>query len=228
MKKYLIALSAFTVITVAANAQTNNNSTNASGQHSVTHMHHKKSGKGMHKHHKNAMMMKKLNLTDAQKQQVKALNTDYKKHLKDLKKDKNTITLTAYRTKKANLQKERKSKFKALLTPDQKNKMAQIKKARSEKNAMIAQKKMKTALNLTDAQVAKIEGQRASFKTQAKAIRENSSLTNEQKKEQLKNLMKSNKESMNNILTAKQLKEKEELRNKRISDMKNKKANKDS
>lgn len=228
MKKYLITLTAFTVITVAANAQTNNNSTNASGQHSITQMHHNKSGKGMHKHHKNAMMMKKLNLTDAQKQQVKALNTDYKQQLKNLKKDKNTITLTAYRTKKENLQKERKSKFNALLTPDQKNKMAQIKKARSEKKKMIAQKKMKTALNLTDAQVAKIEGQRASFKTQAKAIRENSSLTNEQKKEQLKNLMKSNKESMNNILTAKQLREKEELRNKRISDMKNKKANKDS
>ena len=63
---------------------------------------------------------------------------------------------------------------------------------------------------------------------QGKAIRENSSLTEEQKKEQLMNLVKSRKESMNNILTAEQLKKKEEMRNSRIKDMKNKRVNKDS
>ena len=87
---------------------------------------------------------------------------------------------------------------------------------------------MKTDLNLTDDQVAKIKDQRKSLMEQAKAIRENSSLTEEQKKEQLMNLMKSSKESMNNILTAEQLKKKEEMRNSRINDMKNKRANKDS
>ena len=40
--------------------------------------------------------------------------------------------------------------------------------------------------------------------------------------------MKNRKESMNNILTADQLKKKEEMRNNRINDMKNKRANKDS
>jgi len=88
--------------------------------------------------------------------------------------------------------------------------------------------KMKSNLNLTEAQVAKIQDLRNSSMKQAKEIRENSSLTQEQKKEQFMSLMKSRKESMNNILTAEQLKKKEEMRNSRINDMKNKRANKES
>ncbi len=93
----------------------------------------------MHMHHKNAeyryasprtmAMMMKLNLTDAQKQQVKDLNTDYRNQLKDLEKNEN-ITLKDYRAKKASLEQERKSKFQDILTPEQKNKIAQAKKER--------------------------------------------------------------------------------------------------
>ena len=230
MKKYLIALSVFTVISVAVNAQAKSDSTHASGHQFNMHMRHKNSGYGMHNYRHHDMMMKQLNLSDAQKQQIKSINSEYKNQLKDLEKNE-TITLKDYRVKKANLEQERKEKFQAILTSDQKNKMAQAKKERSEKREMMAQKrieKMKTDLNLTDAQVSKIQEQRSSSIAKAKTIREDSSLTNEQKKEQLMNLMKSSKESMNNILTADQLKKKEDLRNSRINDMKNKRANKDS
>ena len=117
------------------------------------------------------------------------------------------------------------------LTTDQKNKIAQAKKDRSEKMKMMAQKrmeKMKTDLNLTDDQVAKMQAQRESSMEQMKAIRENSSLSEEQRKAQLMDLRKSNHDSMNNILTADQLKKKEELRNNRMTEWKNKRANKDS
>ena len=200
MKKYLFALSALTVMTVAANAQEKNNSTDASGGKHDTYMHHKKPGYGMHAHHHHNMMMK-LNLTDAQKQQVKDLNTDYRKQLKDLEKSE-TITLKDYRAKKAALEQERKSKFQSILTSDQKNKIVQAKKERGEKMKVMAQKrleKMKTDLNLTDEQVAKIKEQRNNSIEQAKAIRENSSLTKEQKKEQFMSLMKNRKESINSI-----------------------------
>jgi len=228
MKKHLMALSAFAVMTVAANAQTTNESSGAD-QHHTTHMHHTKSGYGMHRHHHSDIMMK-LNLTAAQKEQAKVLNTDYKNQLKDLEKNE-AITLKDYRAKKASLEQERKSKFQDILTPEQKNTIAKAKKESSEKTEMMAQKrleKMKTDLNLTDEQVAKIKEQRESSTAQAKAIRENSSLTEEQKKEQFRNLMKSRQESINSILTAEQLKKKEEMRNSRINDMKNKRANKDS
>ena len=226
MKKYLVALSAFTVMTIAAGAQTKNNATDGTGrQHD---MYHKKSY-GMNRHHHNGMMVK-LNFSDAQKQQVKDLNTDYRNQLKNLEKNEN-ITLKDYRAKKAALEQERRSKFQGILTSDQKDKIAQAKKERGEKMKMMAQKrleKMKTDLNLTDDQVSKIQDLRTSSMEQAKAIRENSSLSQEQKREQFMSLMKSRKESMNNILTADQLKKKEEMRNSRINDMKNKRANKDS
>jgi len=183
----------------------------------------------MHRHHHSDIMMK-LDLTAAQKEQAKVLNTDYKNQLKDLEKNE-AITLKDYRAKKASLEQERKSKFQDILTPEQKNTIAKAKKESSEKTEMMAQKrleKMKTDLNLTDEQVAKIKEQRESSTAQAKAIRENSSLTEEQKKEQFRNLMKSRQESINSILTAEQLKKKEEMRNSRINDMKNKRANKDS
>jgi len=229
MKNFLMTLSALTVMTVAANAQTKNDPGGAPGQQHAAHMHHNKSGYRMHNHHHHNMMTK-LNLTDTQKQQVKDLNTDYRNQLKDLEKNEG-ITLKDYRVKKANLGQERRSKFQALLTPDQKNTIVQEKKERSEKREVIAQKrleKMKTDLNLTDEQVTKIRDQRNNSMAQAQAIRENSSLTQEQKKEQFRNLVQSRKESLNNILTADQLKKKEEMRKSRISDMKNKRANKDS
>ncbi|MEP6948236.1 MAG: Spy/CpxP family protein refolding chaperone [Ginsengibacter sp.] len=227
MKKYLIAFSAFAVMSFSAGAQAKTNSTDANVQQHD--MHHNKPGYGMHQHHHHGMMTK-LNLTDAQKQQVKDLNSDYKNQLKDLEKSE-TITLKDYRAKKANLEQERKSKFQSILTTDQKNKIVQAKKERGEKMKMMADKrleKMRTALNLTDEQVTKIKEQRNNSMEQAKAIRENSSLTQEQKKEQFMSLMKSRKESMNSILTPEQLKKKEEMRDSRMNDMKNKRSNKDS
>jgi Spy/CpxP family protein refolding chaperone len=228
MNKYLVALT-FTIITIAATAQTKNSSTDNTSQQTHTQMHHKP-GYGMHQFHHHGMMMNQLNLTDAQKQQTKSINDDYRNQLKELEKNDN-ITLKDYRSKKANLEQERKSKFQSLLTTDQKNKIIQAKKDRSEKMKMMAQKrmeKMKTDLNLTDDQVAKMQAQRESSMEQMKAIRENSSLSEEQRKAQLMDLRKSNHDSMNNILTADQLKKKEELRNNRMTEWENKRANKDS
>ena len=231
MKKYLIALSAFAVITVIVHAQSADNSTkSAPDQQNSWKMHQHKQGYGMNRHRGNFMMMRAISFTDAQKQQVKALNEDYNTKVKNLEKGDN-ITLKDYRTQKANFEKERKSKFQDILTTDQKNKIAQAKKERSEKMKLMAQKrmeKMKTDLNLTDDQVAKMKAQGESSMKQLKAIRENSSLSEDQKKEQLMDLRKSSHESMNSILTADQLKKKEELRNNRLSECKNKRANKDS
>jgi Spy/CpxP family protein refolding chaperone len=222
MKKYLIALSAFTLMAFAVNAQSADNAAKSPETTQTGTMHHKP-GMYMHRHHRNFSEMQKLNLSDAQKQQVKAMNEDYRNKVNNLEKDDN-ITLKDYRSQKANLEAERKAKFHDILTTDQKNQIAQAKKDRSEKMKMMAQKrldKMKTDLNLTDDQVAKIQDQRKSMMDQAKAIRENTSLTNEQKKEQFMNIRKTSHDNMNKILTADQLKKRDELRNSRMKDMKN-------
>ena len=231
MKKYLIALSAFTIIAVAANAQSPDNSTKSSpNEQQNNKMHSHMQGHSMHRHGGKFMMIRDLNLTDAQKQQAKVLNEDYNTKVKNLQKDDN-ITLKDYRAKKASFEQERKSKFQALLTPEQKDKIAQDRKARSEKMKMVAQKrmdKMKTDLNLTDDQVAKIQEQRKNSIEQMKAIRDNSSLSEDQKREQLMDLHKGMHNSMNSILTADQIKKRDEMRNSRMSEWKNKRTNKES
>jgi Spy/CpxP family protein refolding chaperone len=62
-----------------------------------------------------------LNLTDAQKQQMKALREDGQKQMKAIKND-NTLTQEQKREKMIAFQKEQRSKRQALLTPEQKAK----------------------------------------------------------------------------------------------------------
>ena len=224
MKKYLFGLTAFTVMAVAANAQTTSNSADTTGKVFKNHMHHN----GAHKHHKKNMMAD-LNLTDVQKQQAKDLNDDYQKQISDLKNS--NLSADDYKAKRQSIEKERKAKFESILTSEQKDKIAQSKKDRSEKMKLMSQKrmdKMKTDLNLTDDQVSKIKEQRENSMSQAKAIKENTSLTEEQKKEQLMSLRKTSKENMDSIFTADQLKKREEMKNARMNEWKNKKSNKDS
>jgi Spy/CpxP family protein refolding chaperone len=228
MKKYLLALSAFTVMAFAANAQEKNTSADAANQQQQ--MNHDRRGYGMNHRHHAMGMMKDLNLTDAQKKQAKELNSAYMEKVKDLEKDDN-ITLKDYRAKKAMLEQERKSSFLAMLTSDQKDKLAQAKKEMGEKREMMAKKrmdKMKSDLNLTDAQVEKIQDQRKSSMKAMEEIRENSSLSQEEKKEKFMDLKKSNHENMSNILTADQIKKWDELRHSRMNEWKNKHTNKES
>lgn len=230
MKKYLLALSAFTVMAFAANAQEKSNSDGSADGHHQMHMNHDKHRDGMGMHHHRGGMMRNMNLTDVQKKQAKELNEDYRSKVKDLEKDQN-ITLKDYRAKKAVLEQERKAKFQALLTPEQKDKIAQGRKDMHEKRERMGEKrmdKMKTDLNLTDAQVDKIKEQRKNSMEKMKDIRENSSLSQDQKKEKFMELRKSSHENMSTILTADQLKKWEEQKHSRMNEWKNKRNNKDS
>ncbi|MGB3089962.1 MAG: hypothetical protein WBB20_08350, partial [Chitinophagaceae bacterium] len=74
---------------------------------------------------------------------------------------------------------------------------------------------MKTELGLTDAQSAKIESNRKEMGEKMKTIRENKSLSDEQKKEQMKELMKKQKENMKSVLTEEQLKKLKDTNHKR-------------
>ncbi len=219
MKKYLLALSALTIVTVSVNAQTKRNATN-----DTTVSHHGKMGQKNHRH-QNGMMMKELNLSDAQKQQAKAFREDYKTQYKQLDENKGSMSQQDYQSKKEQIRKEQRSKFESILTADQKSKMADqrknemAKRKGMDKNRM---EKMKTTLNLTDDQVSKLKSQHETFKAEAKAIKENTALTDEQKKEHLMDLRKRSKEDEKTILTAEQLQKKEEMRSKRTHDWKNK------
>ena len=58
MKKYLIALTAFTLVAAVATAQTKDQSNDNTTHQSHKGMHHKPGAYGMHKFHHRGMMMK--------------------------------------------------------------------------------------------------------------------------------------------------------------------------
>ena len=168
--------------------------------------------------HNNEMMMKELNLSSAQKEQMKANHESYKKQLMELNKNEG-ITVKEARDKKEALRKEQKEKMMSLLTAEQKNKLVQLKKDREAKHEMMAAKKLdklKTSLSLSDDQVAKINSDRKAINARLKAIRENEQLTRTEKKEQIMALKEENKNSFKNILTPEQLGKMEEMKKSRM------------
>ncbi|MEP7251801.1 MAG: hypothetical protein ABI683_05450 [Ginsengibacter sp.] len=222
MKKYLIVLSALTIVTVSVNAQTKRSTDETTTAH-----HYQKDGK---RHgHANGMMMKDLNLSDAQKQQAKSLRDEYKTQHTQLDANKASMSQEDYKAKKMALRSEQKSKFESILTADQKSKMADMKSQQMAKRSEMGEKrmdKMKTNLKLTDDQVAKLKSQHESFASEAKSIRDNTSLTEEQKKQSIMDLRKRSQEDQKSILTAEQLQKKEEMKSKRTHDWKNKSSEK--
>ena len=125
------------------------------------------------------------------------------------------ITVKEARDKKETLRKEQKEKMMALLTPEQKDKLIQLKKDRAVKQEAMAAKrleKIKATLNLSDIQVAKIKAAKEATHAQLKAIKENEQLSRTEKKEQLIVLKEQNKNSFKNILTPEQLSKMEEMK----------------
>jgi Spy/CpxP family protein refolding chaperone len=148
---------------------------------------------------------KDLNLTDAQKEQVKALNEEYRAKFKALK---DVDSKSATREKAKALKEEQHAKMQNILTAEQKAKKAELKekrKAEAKEKGKERGEKMKQELGLTDAQGQKIKSINEDFHAKAKAIKDNQSLSQEQKKEQFKVLNEQRKESMKSVLTAEQI-----------------------
>jgi len=156
----------------------------------------------------------KLNLSDDQKKQLKAINEDYHKQLTELQSN-NSISLGDYKTKLAALHKSHREQITGIYTPEQKKMLADRRqKMQTRMHEMGAKNldKMKANLNLTDDQVAKIKAQREELGTKAKAIRENTQLLPEQKREQIKELFTQQKEQLKSVLTPDQLTKFDSLR----------------
>ncbi len=184
--------------------------------------HHQKQGRHNEQiKHRRGQMAKHLNLSEEQKKQARSIGENYRKQVTALKKNDN-ITMGEYKKQMASLQKDRKTKMEALLTSEQKAKIAESKQKMQE-HAQIRGaarlEKMKINLGLKEDQVAKIKKQQESFRTKAQAIRGNESLSREEKKEQMKSLAKEQKDNFKSILTKEQQEKleskKNEFRNKR-------------
>lgn len=172
--------------------------------------------KGGH-HGMDGMMLQKLNLTEDQKAQFKSQHESFRKQMEELKKNDN-ITVKEWRTRMESLRSDNKAKIDGILTSDQKAQMEKMKqegKARQEDMMKKHGEMLKTQLGLTDEQSVKLQKNRSELQEQMKAIHDNTSLTDDQRKDQMKDLMKKNKETMKSVLTEEQFKKLKELKEKR-------------
>lgn len=147
-----------------------------------------------------------IRYTPEQRKQVMAINKDYQQKAADLF-NKDNSTLREYKAGLIALQKDKKSRLQALLTPAQKDQIAKRRQqARENAQVMAAARmeRMKLRLNLSDEQTAKIKAGQEDLRSQAKAIVENDNLLPQQKRQQLKALASQRKDNLMAVLTPEQ------------------------
>jgi Spy/CpxP family protein refolding chaperone len=206
MKKIIVASIAIFMVTLQLTAQPSTNN-QVYGKQDAT----------SHKEGRFRKMGHYLNLNDEQQKQAKVINDNYHKKLTALKNNDN-LTMGDYKKQSAALEKERKHKMQAILTPEQKNALAEHKqhlKQVSQQRSAQRLEKMKTHLNLSNEQAAKIKEQQEQFSNKATTIRKNEALNKEQKREQLRSLAKEQKEKIKLVLTKEQLQKMEAKKNER-------------
>jgi hypothetical protein len=160
----------------------------------------------INRHHRDGV--NRLNLSKEQKAKFKSLNEDYRTQMDELKK-KDDITVKEWRSRMDNLRKDHRDKISSLLTDDQKDQLKKSREARQLRQSDRRKEgfdRMRTRLNLTDDQTTRLKQSRSEMAEKLKAIRENQSLSDDQKKEQVQELKKKNQENLKTILSEDQLK----------------------
>jgi hypothetical protein len=142
-----------------------------------------------------------------QRQQLQAINTDYRKKTADLFNNDN-LTLRQYKAGLIALQKEKKAKLQALLTPQQKDQLARHQQMAAE-NAQVRSaarlERLKIRLNLSDDQVATLKSKEQGLHEQMRSLHENDNLLPQQKMEQFRDLSSRRTEIIKSVLTPNQL-----------------------
>lgn len=200
MKKVFIgmALAAFVATTACAQDQ----SLNTSPGHAQMH-------------HRHGDALAQLNLTDQQKNEMKAINDNFKQQMSDLKKSEDKITVTEWKTKMADIRKDHHEKMEKVLTDDQKASLKNMRKEHGNRfrhgkgNRM---EQMKKELNLTDDQVTAVEKNWGESLKKMRAVHDDKSLTDDQKKEQFKTLHNQQEENLKSLLTPDQYNKYQELK----------------
>jgi Spy/CpxP family protein refolding chaperone len=199
MKKILIAIMIL-AFTGSVNAQNGRKDKD----HRKDQLHRKENArqKMMNRGH----LRENLNLTTEQSTRIKAINETFRKDMQQLRDEK--LTVKERNDKKHELQQKHVQDIQAVLTAEQKEQLAKNKKDQKEKIVDERKERAKNAsrdLNLSEDQRQKLAVLRESYKAKAETLRNDNTLTKEQKRERLQQLMVQQREEMKTILTAEQI-----------------------
>jgi Spy/CpxP family protein refolding chaperone len=202
---------------------------------------HKKEHRGHQGDHKGGGF-EKLNLSADQKAKMQSLKEEFKKESEALKAQENTLTAAQMKEKRKALHEKHQAQMQAILTKEQKDQVAQMKtehkgaaharkgeksrfdsSARGNRDGFRGQKgaggergaEFAKELNLTADQKTRMQQIRTDFRSKMEAVRNNSALTQEQKRTQFQALSKAQQEQMKSILTKEQIEKMQSLRKER-------------
>jgi Spy/CpxP family protein refolding chaperone len=171
-----------------------------------------------------------LNLSADQKARLQSIREDFKKQSADLKNN-SSLSAEQKQIRRKQLHQQFRSQMETVLTPAQKEQMAKNKTEWKEKNkgakkdwkkdgqngnargkGMQRGQDFQKELGLTADQQQRMEQMRTDFKNKFSSLRSDNSLTQEQKKAKMQELMKQQNDSMKSILTPEQVKKMQSLR----------------
>ncbi|MCX8019862.1 MAG: hypothetical protein N2747_05150 [Chitinophagaceae bacterium] len=177
-----------------------------------------KENQGPHQKQHYGALLKDLNLTETQKEQIKKENEAFRKKMQELKNNEN-ITVKEWKMQREKLFKEHKENLQQVLTDEQKTKLEKIKADRKKEMEQRTEKRaeqIKKELGLTDAQAEAFRKNRQELAEKIKSVKENQSLSKEQKKEQIRELMQKHNEWLKSNLTPEQYEKLKEMRKDRF------------
>jgi Spy/CpxP family protein refolding chaperone len=161
------------------------------------------------------MMMKQLNLTADQQAKLKTIHQNERKEMESLKTK--SLTADQSKTQRKELHKKYKDQMQSVFTPAQKDQLKKLRAERKENGGKKGEWKkggkgfakrgtdFQKELNLTQAQKDQLTKLRTDTKTQVQSIRDDQSLTQDQKKEKIHSLMKNQQEQFKSVLTKDQV-----------------------
>lgn len=174
-----------------------------------------------------------LNLSADQKARLQSVREDYKKQSADLKNN-TQLSAAEKQKRRKELHQQFRSKTDAILTPAQKDQLAKNKTEWKEKNkngrsegkkdgqargskgkGMNRGEGFQKELGLSSDQQQKMEQLRSDFRNRFSSLRNDNSLTDDQKKAKMQDMRKQQQEQMKSILTPEQIQKMESLRKER-------------
>ena len=219
MKKLIIATFALSLFAFSANAQIERNP--KSGKEDRVRMQEGKKKGGMYSD---------LDLSETQKAEMQKISETYRTEMQSVRAN-NAISSDEKKDRIMKLRAEQKQKVEALLTPDQKVKLDKkregMKEERMEKmedKRDEKHEKMTKELNLSNDQGQKIKELHERYRNQMKAIKDNSSISQEERMAQVKSLKEKERIELKSILSAEQFEKYSEMRKDNRKDMQKKRG----
>lgn len=179
------------------------------------------------------MAFDNLNLSEDQKARLKTVREDYKKQSADLKNN-TQLSADEKQKRRKELHQQFRSQSDAILTPAQKDQLANNKAEWKEKSkagkkewkkdsragnnkrkGMQRGQDFQKELGLSTEQQQKMEQLRNDFRNKFSSLRSDNSLTEDEKKERMQVMRKQQQDQMKSILTPEQIQKMESLRQQR-------------